>query len=107
MIRYGLLASTLLFGAFLSGCTAECTSSRDCESTEICYRELCTPATADYITCAGDDDCNEFGGTAFTCRGGYCRLEGGLVPPMDASVVDTGMMMTPDAGTSTTTDAGN
>lgn len=99
MFRFGLLTMTLLAGALMSGCAADCTSANDCAPEEVCYQEVCTPATASWVSCGGDDDCNgENGSGYFECRAGRCQLVRQTVGP------DSGV---PDTGTSTITDAGN
>ncbi len=112
MTRYGLLLLTFMSGALFAGCSGECSSAFDCESTEVCFKEVCTPATAAYLSCNATTDCAD--DPNFECRGGICRLIGGSTGPMDSGIlppsdgggggVDTGVM---DTGTATVTDAGS
>lgn len=119
MTRFGLFATMLLSSALFVGCTGDCTSADDCEADEVCYKQVCTAANAEYLRCTGDEDCNgEGSSTLFECSGGFCRLvaTGGTGNP-DAGPVDTGVIpdtgvtpdsgVIPDAGTSSTADAGS
>lgn len=110
MTRYGLLLLTLLSGALFAGCSGECSSAFDCKSTEVCFKEICTPATASYLSCNATSDCAD--DPNFECRGGVCRviggstggpIDGGNVPADAGGGVDTGIS---DTGTATTADAG-
>jgi hypothetical protein len=116
MTRYGLLLLTLLSGALFAGCSGECSSAFDCKSTEVCFKEICTPATASYLSCNATSDCAD--DPNFECRGGICRVIGGSTGPVvDAGngPVDTGIVADggggvdtgiSDTGTATTADAG-
>lgn len=117
MTRFGLLCISLMFGALFSGCSGECSSAFDCKIDEVCFKAICTPASASYLACSSNTDCAD--DPNFECRGGSCRLlstSPGVIPA-DAGPADTGMTpdtgttpdtgILPDAGTSTTTDAGS
>jgi len=119
MTRIGLLCMSLMFGALFAGCSGECSSAFDCDSTEVCFKEVCTPASASYLQCSTNSDCAD--DPNFACQGGYCRLIGsGSGVAMDAStpdtgpgpdtgIVDTGVTQDTgiaDTGTSTTPDSG-
>jgi hypothetical protein len=100
MTRTGLLAASLLLGgALLGGCGNECNSAIDCAATEVCYKAVCTPAAARYLSCNSDMDCNPGGGNELECVAGACRVAGTATNP-DAGFPDSG------TNTSTTTDAG-
>lgn len=99
MTRFGVLAASVIFGALLGGCGNECNSAVDCVAGEVCYKAVCTPATARYLTCTSDMECNENGGDSLVCIAGVCRVAGTVASP-DAGFPDSG------TGTSTVTDAG-
>lgn len=92
----------------LTGCSAECTRALDCAADEVCYKEVCTPALAEYARCTGHADCNDGEETGpFECLAGTCRLvsTSGGGGPADSGVADTGTTP-PDSGTATPADAG-
>jgi hypothetical protein len=85
------LLSAVALGA---GCSDTCSSAQDCAQGEVCFREVCTPSLSSNLSCVSDADCNGDGPRVFECAAARCRI------------LPSGGAFVPDAGTSTTTDAG-
>lgn len=75
-------ASLLAAVVLVPGCGNECNKKEDCPSRNVCLSGVCTPASAEYVSCDTNKDCDPTG--AFICKAGRCvaKQTGGF---LDAS----------------------
>ena len=77
-----LLVPALAAGSlYLSACDDSCASATDCQSNEVCYAEVCTPALARDTLCNGDLDCDPSGSQTLRCVSGICVVDPTNVAP--------------------------